>query len=32
VNQSDDVVGVHLGDGIAVVAQFGEHIVGVFTE
>lgn len=29
---SDDVVGVHVGDGVRVVAETGEHVIGVFTE
>jgi hypothetical protein len=29
---SDDLVGVHRGDGIRVVAEFGENLVGVLAE
>ena len=30
--ESDDMVGVHFGDGVRVVAEFGEDVVGVFAE
>jgi hypothetical protein len=28
----DNLVGVHLGDGVGVVAEFGEDLVGVLAE
>src|SRR6202165_542713 len=31
-SESDDIVGVHFGDGVGVVAEFGEDFVGVVAE